>query len=160
MVDQTPVKQEIIDKPMDAPKEAPADSKDDAPPGPPALDAAGDGPGDLLGRPGGRGFIGGGGGGGGGGGKWGWYASMVQTQIEAALRGNKKTRNAVMQVKVRLWAEGTGRVSRVQLVSSTGNAELDAAIRDEVLSGLTLREPPPRDMPMPIVTRVTARKAS
>jgi hypothetical protein len=48
----------------------------------------------------------------------------------------------------------------VQLVSSTGNAELDAVIRDQVLGGLTLREPPPRDMPMPIITRVTAQKPS
>jgi hypothetical protein len=45
-------------------------------------------------------------------------------------------------------------------MSSTGNSELDAAVRDEVLSGLTLREPPPKDMPMPIITRVTARKLS
>jgi periplasmic protein TonB len=48
--------------------------------------------------------------------------------------------------------------SLVQLVSSTGDAELDSIIRDQVLSGLTLREPPPRDMPMPINTRVTERR--
>jgi hypothetical protein len=161
MMEQTPVKQEIIEQqPVDSLKDKPADAKEDPLPGPPALDAKGDGPGDLLGKPGGRGLIGGGGGGGGGGGRWGYYASMVQTQIEAALRSNKKTRNAVMQIKVRMWAEGTGRVSRVQLVSSTGDAELDAAIRDEVLGGLTLREPPPKDMPMPIVTRVIAHKPS
>jgi outer membrane biosynthesis protein TonB len=160
MTEQTPVKEIIEQQPVETPKDAPAEPKDDPLPGPPALDAKGDGPGDLLGRPGGRGFIGGGGGGGGsGGGRWGWYASMVQSQIEAALRANKRTRNAVMQIKVRLWTESTGRVSRVQLVSSTGDPELDAAIRDEVLGGLTLREPPPKDMPMPIVTRVTARKA-
>ncbi len=54
----------------------------------------------------------------------------------------------------------SGRVSRVQLVSSTGDAELDAIIRNDVLGGLTLREPPPKDMPMPMVTRVTARRSS
>ena len=53
-----------------------------------------------------------------------------------------------------------GRITRVQLLSSAGTPELDAAVRDEVLGGLTLREPPPKDMPMPIITRVTARKAS
>jgi hypothetical protein len=30
-------------------------------------------------------------------------------------------------------------------------------VRDQILSGLTLREPPPTDMPMPIITRVTAQ---
>jgi hypothetical protein len=53
-----------------------------------------------------------------------------------------------------------GRINRVQLVSSTGNSELDALIRDQVLGGMTLREPPPKDMPMPIVMRVTARSPS
>jgi outer membrane biosynthesis protein TonB len=161
MVEQTPVKQEIIEeKPVDIPKDAPPDAKDDPLPGPLGLDDAGKGPGDLLGRPGGRGLIGGGGGGGGGGSRWGWYASIVQAQIEAALRANERTRHAVMRIQVRLWPDATGRINRVQLVSSTGNNELDAVIRDQVLSGMTLREPPPKDMPMPIITRVIAQTPS
>jgi outer membrane biosynthesis protein TonB len=163
MIEQTPTKQEIPEeKPVDIPKDAPPkDSNDEPPPGPLALGEKGQGPGDqfgLSGNPGGRGLIGGGGSGGGS--RWGWYASIVQSQIEAALRANEKTRHAVMQIQVRLWSDGTGRVSRVQLVSTTGSAELDAIIRDQVLSGLTLREPPPKDMPMPINMRVTARKPS
>lgn len=153
------IKQEAkVDEPKEAP---PADSNDLPPPGPLGLDQAADGPGDqfnLAGRPGGRGLLGGGGGGGGS--RWGWYATIVQQQIEAALRANPKTRNVVMQVQVRLWADSTGRVSRVQLVSSTGNPEIDAIIRNEVFGGLTLRQPPPSDMPMPVVTRITARKPS
>jgi protein TonB len=161
MVDQTPVKQEIIEeKSVDIPKEAPPDSNNDPLPGPPGLDDAGKGPGDLLGRPGGRGLIGSGTGGGGGSSRWGWYASIVQAQIEAALRANEKTRHAVMRIQVRLWSDGMGRVNRVQLVSSTGDSQLDAVIRDQVLGSLTLREPPPRDMPMPIITRVTAQSPS
>jgi hypothetical protein len=53
-----------------------------------------------------------------------------------------------------------GRITRVQLVSSTGDTSLDATIRDDVLGRLTLREPPPKDMPMPIITRVTAQSPS
>jgi hypothetical protein len=37
---------------------------------------------------------------------------------------------------------------------------MDAVIRNEVLGSLTLREPPPKDMPMPMVTRVTATRPS
>lgn len=164
MVEQTPVKNEIKeDKPVEVPKEAPKNppKPDEPPPGPLSLAAKGEGPGDLFnlgGNPGGRGLLGGGGGGGGGGSRWGWYATIVQTQIEAALRANPKTRNAVLQVQVRLWCDGTGRVSRVQLVSSTGDSALDAVLRGEILEGLVLREPPPKDMPMPIVTRITERK--
>lgn len=144
---------------VEEPKEAPADANDEPPPGPLGLDQDAQGPGDqfnLVGRPGGRGLLGGGG----GGSRWGWYASIVQQQIESALRANAKTRNVVMQVQIRLWADGSGRVTRVQLVSSTGDPEIDAAIRGEVLAGITLREPPPNDMPMPMVARITARRPS
>ncbi|WP_049766208.1 TonB C-terminal domain-containing protein [Rhodopseudomonas palustris] len=147
------------DKPLEKPQDEPIkDAKNSEPPGPLSLDAKAVGPGDLFnlgGKPGGSPY-----GGGGGGSRWGWYASIVQSQIEAALRGNSRTRNAVMQVRVRLWADGSGRISRVELMSSTGDAGLDAVIRNDVLGSLTLSAPPPRDMPMPMVTRVTARRPS
>ena len=153
VVEQTPVKQEIIEeKAVDIPKEAPPDIANDAAPGPPDLGLP-TGPGSNLSGSG----RGGGGGGGGGGSRFGWYASIVQAQIEAALRANARTRHAVMRIQVRLWPDATGHISRVQLASSTGNAELDAVIRDQVLGGMQLREPPPKDMPMPIITRVTAQ---
>jgi len=165
MIEQTPVRQEIPEeKPVDRPRDRPKidDKKaDEPPPGPLALDAKATGPGDsfnLGGRPGGQGLLGGGGGGGGGGSRWGWYASIVQKQIEAALRANAKTRNAVLQVQIRLWADASGRISRIQLMSTTGNPQIDAAIRNEVLSGVMLREPPPKDMPMPMVARITLRR--
>ncbi len=84
----------------------------------------------------------------------------MTTQIQSALESNPKTRRAAMQVQIRLWADSTGRISRIQLVSSTGDAEVDAAIRNDVFNGMMLREPPPKDMPMPVVTRVTARRPS
>lgn len=162
-----PPEQKMIEQPKmaeqefkeDKPDEKPPEPKQDdlanakeEPPGPGTLNAP-VGPGGLL--PQGKG---GGGGGGGGGSRWGYYAAMVQSQIESALAANSRTRKAVLQVQIRLWADGTGRVNRVQLMSSTGDAELDAIIRNEVLGSLTLREPPPKDMPMPMVTRVTERR--
>jgi protein TonB len=148
------------DKPLDKPKDEPVrDAKNEEPPGPLSLDAKPVGPGDLFnlgGKPGGNPY----GGGGGGGSRWGWYSVIVTSQIEAAMRANPKTRNIATQIQVRLWADGTGRVTRVVLTPSTGDAEVDAAIRNDVIGGLTLREPPPKDMPMPVVTRVTAHRPS
>ncbi len=146
------------DKPLEKPKDEPIkDAKNAEPPGPLSLDAKATGPGDLFnlgGKPGGNPY----GGAGGGGSRWGWYSTIVTTQIEAAIRANPKTRNMAGQIQVRIWADSTGRVSRVQLTPSTGDPEIDAVLRNEVLGGLTLREPPPKDMPMPVVTRVTARR--
>ncbi len=65
-----------------------------------------------------------------------------------------------MELQVRIWADGTGHISRIVLTPSTGDADLDAVIRNQVLGSLVLREPPPKDMPMPIVTKVTERRPS
>ncbi len=160
MVEQTPVRmpEPKPEKPMDKPKADPPKA-DAPPPGPLALDAKGEGPGDafnLGGRPGGNGLLGGDG----GGSRWGWYAVIVQTQIEDAMRRNKKTRNAQARVELRLWSDAQGRIERVQLAGSSSDGEVDQAIEHEVLEGMTLRQPPPKDMPMPIVVRFTARRPS
>jgi protein TonB len=148
------------EKPVDQPKDEPVkDAKNDEPPGPLSLDAKPVGPGDLFnlgGKPGGNPY----GGGGGGGSRWGWYSAIVSTQAHDALIANPRTRSLVAQMQIRLWADATGRVTRVVLGASTGDAELDAIIRNEVLGKLMLREPPPKDMPMPVVTRVTAQRPS
>ena len=91
--------------------------------------------------------------------KWGWYAAQVQSSITDALRKNPRTRKANVRIDVRIWADpATGRVTRAALASSTGDTALDAAIRDQVLTGLQLQQPPPEGMPMPVVMRVTARR--
>ena len=76
------------------------------------------------------------------------------------MRANKKTRGAVVKVEAQLWLDDAGHVTRVQLVSSSGNSGIDAAVQNEVLAALALREPPPKDMPMPIITRVIAQSPS
>lgn len=86
------------------------------------------------------------------------YAGMAQSQIANALRNNPKTRKAAMRLEIRIWPDAAGRISRATLSPSTGDAALDAVIRDEVLTGLQLPEPPPEGMPTPIVMRVTARR--
>lgn len=116
----------------------------------------GDGGGDSFGLGGGsgNGRIGGSG----DGSKWGWYASQVQSRIQQALQQNRKTRSASMSINVRVWPDANGRISRAQLAGSTGDASLDNALRDEVLTGLQLQEPPPPGMPAPITLRLIARR--
>jgi outer membrane biosynthesis protein TonB len=63
-----------------------------------------------------------------------------------------------MSIQVKIWANAAGLVTKAQLVGSTGNPELDTVLRNEVLSGIRLPEPPPAGMPMPINLRISARK--
>ncbi|MEI6345568.1 MAG: TonB family protein, partial [Verrucomicrobiota bacterium] len=99
-----------------------------------------------------------GGGGGGHGSKFGYYAGQVKNRILDVLRANKKTRSAVMDVQVRVWLDDTGRVTKVTLSKSTGNPMLDDALKSEVLSEISMSEPPPQGMPMPIVMHFSAKR--
>src|ERR1700736_1561746 len=87
--------------------------------------------------------------------RWDGYAAQVQSGIKEALLQNNKTKTAsISGVVIRIWVDNTARVTRAQLVGTTGNPSLDSAITDKVLTGLQLKEPPPADMPMPIVLRL------
>ncbi|HUM12988.1 MAG TPA: TonB family protein [Myxococcaceae bacterium] len=136
------------------------------PAGPLALATEGEGPGDafnLAGNPGGRGLLSGGGLGdgsgglgGGGGNPFGWYYAQVADELGDALRRDRRITSASLRVELRLWTDPSGRVSKVQLLRSTGDAAVDQAIQSIV--GLRLRQPPPPGSPMPMVLRVTARR--
>ena len=84
------------------------------------------------------------------------YAGQVKSRIEQALKGNPRTRKAGMTIEIRVWPDSTGRITRAKLNSSTGDSALDAIIRDEILTGLQMSEPPPDGMPTPIIMRITA----
>ena len=146
MIEQTPVD--------------PNEQKPDDKPAPPSPSLGtgikGNGPADGFGLSGsgGNGTLGGSGGHIGS--RWGWYAGEVQAAIGDALRKNDHTRNAGFRDEIRVWLDRTGRVTRAQLVSSTGDPAFEQAIKDNALNGLQLPDPPPAGMPMPIVMRVTA----
>lgn len=150
-------------QPEEAPTEAPpADEPEPADEPPLGTSIVGDGPGNGFGLAagGGMGVIGGKGkgGGGSGGSKFGWYAGQVQSRVADALRKHPKTRSAQLVVTVRIWADSTGRVTRAAVSDSSGNPDLDRALQNEILTGLRLQSPPPEDMPMPIVMRISARR--
>ena len=86
-----------------------------------------------------------------------WAAGALE--LADALRGDRRTRSAVMTLEVKIWADSLGQITRTQLVNSTGDTGLDSALRNDVLGRVRLPEPPPADMPMPINLRITARKA-
>lgn len=143
MIEQTP-----MDKPEDKPDE-PKDAQ-------PAVTT------NIVGN-GSDGFGLGAGGGGGSGGRsgprsrFGWYAGQVQRMVQEALSRNRSTSLAEFTDRVKIWADATGRVTRVKLERSTGSDVVDQAI-NQALNGLQLQEAPPADMPMPITMRIVARR--
>lgn len=159
--EKEPPKEEMVAqeevKPDEAKPEEPKPSDD---PPPISTGLTGDGPGMAgLGAyaPGHGNGTGIGGGGRKGGSKYGWFAAQVQRGITDALKRDERMRNTTFSVKARIWADNTGRIVRATLSGSTGDASIDAILTNNILSGLKLAEPPPADMPMPIVMRLNAK---
>ena len=89
--------------------------------------------------------------------RFGWYAGEVQKTIQEALSRNTVTGRSEFARRVRIWADASGRVTKVKLDASMEDPALNRAIGDAI-TGLQLPEAPPRDMPMPIVMRLVARR--
>jgi TonB family protein len=142
MVEQPPVK-------PNEPKPKALAKAPDKPPGPPGPKASGPPSDDgLNGAGGGGGTIGGGD----GGSRFGWYGGEVQDAVHQALNQNNKTSHAsIRHLRVRIWIDSTGRVTRASLSGSSGDPAVDDALKNQALLGMQLSEPPPSDMPMPVV---------
>jgi protein TonB len=107
---------------------------------------AGNGGGDVIG--------GGGGNGGGGGSRFGYYAGLIASQIESVLQSDEQTRYFHFRgVVVRMWLSPSGKVTRAEIVNSTGEPTRDSTLT-RVLGGVAVREAPPQDMPQPVVVRI------
>lgn len=153
---------ENIKQPEFQPEEKPVDEppkpKEAEEPPPLGTNIKGDGANSFgLAAGGGNGMIGGTGKGGGGGSKWGSYAAGVQSRVVDALRTHRRTRSASLNLKVRIWVDPGGRVTRAVLGGTSGDAATDKAITEEILNGLQLNAPPD-GMPMPIVMRISAKR--
>lgn len=152
------VKEEVkIDEPTpEAPQ--PADAP---PPGADlGVDAEGTGDGDgfgLVGKKGAGDLIGGGG----GGNPWGRYDALlneaVSSAFQQALARDKALKGKSYKVMVKVWIDGSGKVTRASLVDSTGDARADEALKEALNSMRALRDVPPADMPQPVKIRVTSR---
>jgi TonB family protein len=83
------------------------------------------------------------------------YGRIVSGDVQAALRHDDALRFARFSAELRIWLDANGKVTRVQLAASSGDPAVDRAV-ERSLSGLTMAEPPPKDMPQPIRLRTRA----
>jgi hypothetical protein len=95
----------------------------------------------------------------GGGTRWAGYSGTVKKRISDALSADPRTRFADGRVELGLWFDAGGRITRVALRKSTLEAEVEAAMKADVLVGLQI-QPPPADMPQPIWMNTTLRRSN
>lgn len=150
-------KQEIkIDDPT--PKDAPPEAKADepAPSQNLGVDAEGtagtDGFG-LVGNKGGASLVGSKN----SGSKYGHFNYQVQQQIQDLLARDKNLEHANYRVQVRLWLATDGLIQKAELIGTTGNEQVDKALRLALAELRRLKEAPPADMPQPLGLRISSR---
>lgn len=116
----------------------------------------------LQGRPGGRDIttIGGTGDGTGlGRAQYAFYGGLVQSHLQEALGRDRRLRSVDYRATVRVWFAADGRIQRVELVDGSGDATVDAALRQTIAEAAPMKQPPPPEMPQPVRLQVTSRGA-
>ena len=151
MIEQEPIAEAAPEEPDPAPPEEPPASLGTGLTGEGGPDGFG------LSNRGNGGRGNGGGVGRAGGGRFGSFAAALQNTFAAQLRRNPVTRRAVFEVEVSIRVDDNGRITSVRLKSSTGDPEIDRALRQDFI-GTQLAVNPPADMPMPIHTRLRGTK--
>jgi len=135
--------------------EMPEEAADEAPAGEElGVDAEGGAGGDgfgLIGRKGGRGLLEG------SGNPFSYYGSQVSRRIEDALLNVEELRKRGYSVVLDVWVGTDGRVTRVELDSSTGSRETDALMNEAILRAQAVAQAPPPGMPQPIRLRISSR---
>jgi len=80
------------------------------------------------------------------------YATYLEGEVRRAVSGEPALRTAVLKARARLWIDGNGRITRVEI----GDTDKADAIR-EALAGRTVRAPDP-SLPMPVALSVEFRR--
>lgn len=150
------LKEEVkLDEPRDTPKPAESKAADDKPASdkPLGVDAAGGAGSDgfgLAGNRGGRDLLNTGGGGGA------YYSGLLQRSFFDALSRNRRILKEEFRVVVRIWLGDDGRVQKADIVSGSGNAQVDEMIQVTLMEMTPLREVPPSSM-RPMQLRLSNR---
>ena len=150
------IKEEVkIDQPKDDPKpadEKPADDKpsSDKPLGVDAEGGAGSDGFGLAGNKGGRDYLTTGGGNGA------YYTGLLQRHFFEALSRNRKMLKDEFRVVVKVWLGDDGRVQKADIVSGSGNAQVDDMIQITLLEMNPIKDVPPSSM-RPMQLRLSNR---
>jgi len=105
----------------------------------------------LKAKKGGRGLLG-------GGDPHAWYAGVLQRDLQAALADDEVVRGAgEYSVIVSIYLSQDGYIQGSELLSSSNNPEVDAALRSALATGVQISRQPPEDLPQPIRLRITSR---
>ncbi len=159
-------KEEVMEQKVDEPEpeEMPDEASDEAPPGEDlGLDGDGTAGSDGFGlraKKGGRPLIGGGQGSKSLLRKYGWYTHILQEEIRKEVRKHLDQNGGIPEGKltaiVRIVIDGQGVISDYAIVGSSGNHDMDKAVK-AALGVARIEEPPPRGMPKALKLKISSK---
>lgn len=119
------------------------------------LDAEGGAGGDafgLVGKKGGRSLLGSG-----SGSRFAWYSNIIKTEILESLYEDERLRSKSYRIRCDIWVSRTGEITRIQMLNSTGDADIDQRIKDRLHALRRISDAPPADMNMPIKIAIQSK---
>jgi TonB family protein len=87
------------------------------------------------------------------------FASRLASELASDLRAYPELRTEDYQVRLRVWVDGSGRVSRCEVLGTTGQQRIDLSLRRAVDRTAVCAGPPPADFPNPVILMVRSRGA-
>jgi periplasmic protein TonB len=87
------------------------------------------------------------------------FASRLATALESDLSGVPELRTTDYEIKLRVWVDGEGRVSRCEMLGTTGDRAVDARLDQAMDRTRVCVGPPPAEFPNPVVLLVRSRGA-
>ncbi len=84
------------------------------------------------------------------------YANLIKGEVQRSLRKNSALRSQSYSVDVKVWVAAGGGLERVEMATSTGDPELDQALRAGLAALPPFSQNPPTGMAQPIKLRISA----
>ena len=96
--------------------------------------------------------------GGGGGLGSGTYSQFLAYAFQRLLRDNPELRNLAFNLQGEVWLSAAGEITRVELVKSSGDAEVDAQVLAALRAAPPLTQRPPASMTLPVRIALQGRR--
>ncbi|WP_347900584.1 energy transducer TonB [Pseudomonas purpurea] len=88
----------------------------------------------------------------------GTYSQFLAFTFQRLLRENPDLRNLAFSLQTDVWLSSVGEITRVELVKSSGNPEVDAQVLAALRAAPHLQERPPASMTLPVRLSLQGRR--
>lgn len=88
----------------------------------------------------------------------GTYSQFLAYAFQRLLRDNPELRNQAFSLQTDVWLSGMGEITRVELVKSSGNPQVDAQVIAALRAAPALTEKPPASMTLPVRISLQGRR--